>query len=692
MKYFLIGKPGKHFKIADPKPVKNSSLMVFSGFKTSVKYLEGGLLLNVDYATRVVDRDNIYKFIVSKFPDFKTNKRSQQELKEFLTGKVVMAGYGKNRCYKLSDIDFESTPATEYIIINKPNEKGEEITKKVNLVEYYYSLYDKLKIEDPNKQPLLLIKKLIKGKERKGDNNSSVNGKLSLMTLGDKNYEIIKLVPSLCYISGISDDLRSDYSLMSSLAIHTKLEPAQRINKIRELVKELSNKCKQNLTTNGVNPKNIGFQIEGELAQKGKVIYPQTINLRSSEKGKENQLQADNGILKFRKGDKMKTEIDVGDWFLVYPKFEEELMDNLCQELKNAAFNFGVSLNEPTYISVSKNYPGCYVDSLNDKLASLKLSKSKMTLILFILVNKKEYDLVKSEYTCKKSFITQVVLSRTLKKSGKLPSICSNILFQISAKFSCPPWTINTSAFQKAIPRATIFIGMNLSKEGSRRCVGVSSSYDPEYSKYFTQTKALKREGSNISEEFGTLVFNSLKRFYTETRKKAFYPQLIVIYRDGVSDSQKLDLIQMEVKSIISQIGKINKDYHPGILFCTVNKTPSTRYFVSKSNTFSNPEAGTYIDCNIVEKGMFAFYLIPQSVTQGSATPVKFQVIYKDNIEISVDEFITITNAFCYNYFNWKGAIRTPAPCKYAKKAADFLSKVTKTNPKEELQDYLYFL
>ena len=89
---------------------------------------------------------------------------------------------------------------------------------------------------------------------------------------------------------------------------------------------------------------------------------------------------------------------------------------------------------------------------------------------------------------------------------------------------------------------------------------------------------------------------------------------------------------------------------------------------------------------------MFAFYLIPQSVTQGSATPVKFQVIYKDNIEISVDEFITITNAFCYNYFNWKGAIRTPAPCKYAKKAADFLSKVTKTNPKEELQDYLYFL
>ena len=340
MKYFLIGKPGKHFKIADPKPVKNSSLMVFSGFKTSVKYLEGGLLLNVDYATRVVDRDNIYKFIVSKFPDFKTNKRSQQELKEFLTGKVVMAGYGKNRCYKLSDIDFESTPATEYIIINKPNEKGEEITKKVNLVEYYYSLYDKLKIEDPNKQPLLLIKKLIKGKERKGDNNSSVNGKLSLMTLGDKNYEIIKLVPSLCYISGISDDLRSDYSLMSSLAIHTKLEPAQRINKIRELVKELSNQCKQNLTTNGVNPKNIGFQIEGELAQKGKVIYPQTINLRSSEKGKENQLQADNGILKFRKGDKMKTEIDVGDWFLVYPKFEEELMDNLCQELKNAAFKF----------------------------------------------------------------------------------------------------------------------------------------------------------------------------------------------------------------------------------------------------------------------------------------------------------------------------------------------------------------
>ena len=82
---------------------------------------------------------------------------------------------------------------------------------------------------------------------------------------------------------------------------------------------------------------------------------------------------------------------------------------------------------------------------------------------------------------------------------------------------------------------------------------------------------------------------------------------------------------------------------------------------------------------------------MPQFVSEGSASPVKFKVLY-DNSGIPLEIFVEFTNAMCYNYFNWKGAIKTPGPCKYAKKAAEMYTKYTQSYPKEDFQKRLYFL
>ena len=72
-------------------------------------------------------------------------------------------------------------------------------------------------------------------------------------------------------------------------------------------------------------------------------------------------------------------------------------------------------------------------------------------------------------------------------------------------------------------------------------------------------------------------------------------------------------------------------------------------------------------------------------VNSGCATPTCFQVVY-GNLKF-IDQLPKLTYDLCYMYSNWKGAVRVPAPLKYAEK----LSK-TVPNLCEKSKNNLYHL
>lgn len=55
----------------------------------------------------------------------------------------------------------------------------------------------------------------------------------------------------------------------------------------------------------------------------------------------------------------------------------------------------------------------------------------------------------------------------------------------------------------------------------------------------------------------------------------------------------------------------------------------------------------------------FNFFLYPQNVTQGSATPTHYICIYNDTA-FTEESFWEISYHFSFNYYNWKGAVRVP--------------------------------
>jgi len=74
----------------------------------------------------------------------------------------------------------------------------------------------------------------------------------------------------------------------------------------------------------------------------------------------------------------------------------------------------------------------------------------------------------------------------------------------------------------------------------------------------------------------------------------------------------------------------LNANYKPKLAVIVIEKFPPQKFF-SINNGFRNPPFGTLIDNSIVNSsGFYDFFLVAQLVTQGTAKPTHYRVIYDD--------------------------------------------------------------
>ena len=87
----------------------------------------------------------------------------------------------------------------------------------------------------------------------------------------------------------------------------------------------------------------------------------------------------------------------------------------------------------------------------------------------------------------------------------------------------------------------------------------------------------------------------------------------------------------------------------------------------------------------------YDFFLISQSVRQGTVNPTSYNVI-EDTSGLRPDHIQKLTYKLTHLYYNWPGTVRVPAPCQYAHKLAFLVGQSLHRKPREELADLLYFL
>ena len=97
---------------------------------------------------------------------------------------------------------------------------------------------------------------------------------------------------------------------------------------------------------------------------------------------------------------------------------------------------------------------------------------------------------------------------------------------------------------------------------------------------------------------------------------------------------------------------QVEANYKPRFSLIIVKKRVSTRLFLQSNGQYSNPPPGTIVDNTVTRPEWYDFYLISQSVRQGTVTPTHYNVI-SDSSGLKPDHLQRLTYKLCHLYYNW---------------------------------------
>lgn len=109
---------------------------------------------------------------------------------------------------------------------------------------------------------------------------------------------------------------------------------------------------------------------------------------------------------------------------------------------------------------------------------------------------------------------------------------------------------------------------------------------------------------------------------------KGVYPQEIIILRNGSTDNMDQLILQHEVEPIRHLLAM--KKCLSKLIYISIDSKPSHKFFLDKNGTYENPQCGTVVNSKL-NSPYYDFYLYPAICNMGSATPVRYKVVYSNS-------------------------------------------------------------
>lgn len=531
--------------------------------------------------------------------------------------------------YKITGVDFSQNPLSKF-------ETSSGVFK--SFAEYYLEKYS-LKIQD-NKQPLLIHQ----------DRRSSKK---------------LYLIPELCAVTGLSEKQRNDFNLMKSIATITKPDAQKRLSEASKLI---------DLFYKNTDTKALMENWNIKICKESEEVPAIKLEAGSLVMGKANpaaqsriEFSLENTMDLERKTQTvMFSQPDLEKWAVFCPQRDKETCSNFLTTMQQCVQTFNYPMKQPKVFFVNGN-------RFSDWQESMNVLDETVQAAVFLLSGPKKngqyYTEIKRELIRDKPVPSQVVLLKTILAGKGLRSICNKILIQICAKIGGIPWTVNNLPFTE---KAAMMIGIDVyhktTNQKKHSILAFCATVDRYFSKYWT-TVRVQEAGQEIGTQLQSAMADALTDFF-EVNK--LYPSTIIIFRDGVSDSQRKSIEDLEVSALRNALKPEMK-----MIFICVNKRINARFYLGdnmkKNVPLSNPPQGTLIQSKVC--GDRDFYLISQKASQGTASPSHFYILVNDTEkeQDSKAKIQLLCYKMCYLYFNWVGSIKIPAPIQYAHKLSNLI-------------------
>ncbi|GMG98835.1 hypothetical protein Nepgr_000675 [Nepenthes gracilis] len=153
--------------------------------------------------------------------------------------------------------------------------------------------------------------------------------------------------------------------------------------------------------------------------------------------------------------------------------------------------------------------------------------------------------------------------------------------------------------------------------------------------------------------------------FYLSSGKRK--PEQIIIFRDGVSESQFNQVLNIELDQIIEACKFLDEKWNPKFVVIVAQKNHHTKFFQAGSP--DNVPPGTVIDNKVCHPRNYDFYLCAQAGMIGTTRPTHYHVLL-DEVGFSPDDLQELVHSLSYVYQRSTTAISVVAPVCYAHLAA----------------------
>ncbi|KAM4616451.1 piwi-like protein 1 isoform 1-T1 [Polymixia lowei] len=624
----------------DPLSIPQHRLTIWPGFTTTILQYETSIMLSTDVSHKVLRSETVLDFM-GNLRHQCGNQRFPEACAKELIGLIVLTKYN-NKTYRIDDIAWDHTP-------NNTFKRGAD---DVSFTNYYKTQYG---LEITDVKQVLLVSHV----KRLGPSGAAPPGPAML-------------IPEFCYLTGLTDKMRSDFNIMKDLAIHTRLSPEQREARLSRFVNNIqkNTEAQAELGTWGLNFDKQLLNLTGRVLPVERIV-------QGSRSYDYKPWAAD--WSKEMRGVPLISSPQLESWLIFYTRRNANEAQNLLQTLHRVSSPLGFRMQRPVMVEYED-----YQESLLRALQHNVGQHTQMVVVVLPSNRKDKYDSIKKYLCVDCPTPSQCVLSRTLSKPQALMTVATKIALQMACKMGGELWSVEIPLKQLMI------VGIDCYHDtvaGKRSIGALVASLNQGMTRWFSKC-VLQDRGQEIMDGLKMALIGALKDFHKFNNS---LPSRIIIYRDGVGDGMLQSVVNYEVPQIMESIKSIGHDYMPKLTVVVVKKRVSTRFFAHIDGKLSNPPPGTVIDTEVTRPEWYDFYIVSQAVRMGSVSPTHYNVVY-DTSGLKPDHMQRLTYKLCHMYYNWQGIIRVPAPCQYAHKLAFLVGQSIHREPNVWLDDYLFYL
>ncbi|GJU06814.1 argonaute 4-like protein [Tanacetum coccineum] len=370
---------------------------------------------------------------------------------------------------------------------------------------------------------------------------------------------------------------------------------------------------------------------------------------------------------------------------------------NLVRDLIKCGGLKGIKINEPFDVFQESPQdrrapPLVRVEKMFDSIQS-KLPGAPQFL-LCLLPERKNSDLYgpwKKKNLAEYGIVTQCIAPMRVNDQ-----YLTNVLLKINAKLGGLNSMLAVE-FTPSIPMVskcpTIILGMDVSHGQAGQsdvpsiAAVVSSRQWPSISRYRASVRTQSPKVEMIDNLFKKvsdtedegIVKELLLDFYVSSAKRK--PDQIIIFRDGVSESQFNQVLNIELDQIMEACKFLDANWCPKFLVIVAQKNHHTKFFQPGSP--DNVPPGTVIDNKVCHPRNNDFYMCAHAGMIGTTRPTHYHVLY-DEIGFSSDDLQELVHNLSYVYQRSTTAISVVAPICYAHLAATQVSQFMKFEDRSE--------